>query len=122
MLGIGASPILRSAPAPVIAQAADATADNSAFNQRDVLLAISACESQDNPSAVSTDGIYRGKYQFDVATWQSTGGRGDPALASEPEQDHRALTLLRIRGSQPWPRCGRFNGEYIPPLPVDAAA
>jgi hypothetical protein len=70
------------------------------------LEAIAHCESRGNPGAVSADGVYRGKYQFDLATWQSLGGNGDPALASEREQDHRARTLAAERGSAPWPVCG----------------
>src|SRR4051794_38561566 len=47
------------------------------------LEAIAHCESRGDPTAVSADGVYRGKYQFDLTTWQSLGGSGDPARASE---------------------------------------
>jgi peptidoglycan hydrolase-like protein with peptidoglycan-binding domain len=67
---------------------------------------IAQCESGGNPRAVSPDGSYRGKYQFARATWRAIGGRGDPARASEAEQDRRALTLYRTRGASPWPVCG----------------
>ncbi len=67
---------------------------------------IAQCESGGNPRAVSPSGQYRGKYQFDRATWRSMGGSGDPARASEAEQDRRALALYRQRGSAPWPSCG----------------
>ena len=70
------------------------------------LAAIAHCESRGDPAAVSSDGVYRGKYQFDLATWQSLGGNGDPALASEHEQDRRARTLAAERGNAPWPVCG----------------
>jgi len=70
------------------------------------LEAIAHCESRGDPTAVSADGLYRGKYQFDLATWQSLGGSGDPARAGEREQDHRARTLAADRGSTPWPVCG----------------
>jgi hypothetical protein len=70
------------------------------------LEAIAHCESRGDPTAVSADGVYRGKYQFDVSTWQSLGGSGDPALAGEREQDHRARALAAERGSAPWPVCG----------------
>lgn len=66
---------------------------------------IAQCESGGNPRAVSPDGRYRGKYQFDRATWRAVGGRGDPAQASEAEQDRRALRLLRQRGTAPWGAC-----------------
>lgn len=71
------------------------------------LEAIARCESGGNPSAVDSSGTYRGKYQFDMRTWASVGGSGDPAAASEEEQDRRAAMLYAQRGSQPWPVCGR---------------
>jgi hypothetical protein len=67
---------------------------------------IAACESGGNPMAVSADGSYRGKYQFDYGTWASVGGSGDPAAASEAEQDYRAALLYSKVGSSPWPVCG----------------
>ena len=71
-----------------------------------VLTRIAQCESGGNPRAISPDGTYRGKYQFDRETWHAMGGGGDPARASEAEQDRRALTLYRERGTSPWPACG----------------
>ncbi len=68
--------------------------------------AIGACESGGDPTAVSSDGSYRGKYQFDYGTWESVGGSGDPAAASEQEQDYRAALLYAQSGSSPWPICG----------------
>lgn len=68
--------------------------------------AIGACESGGDPTAVSSDGSYRGKYQFDYGTWASVGGSGDPAAASEQEQDYRAALLYAQSGSSPWPVCG----------------
>jgi len=68
--------------------------------------AIGACESGGDPTAVSSDGSYRGKYQFDYGTWASVGGSGDPAAAPEAEQDYRAALLYERAGSSPWPVCG----------------
>jgi hypothetical protein len=70
------------------------------------LEAIAACESGGDPTAVSADGTYRGKYQFDYGTWASVGGSGDPAAAPEAEQDYRAALLYAQAGSSPWPICG----------------
>jgi soluble lytic murein transglycosylase-like protein len=70
------------------------------------LESIAACESGGDPTAVSSDGTYRGKYQFDYGTWESMGGTGDPAAASEAEQDYRAALLYAASGSSPWPICG----------------
>ncbi len=66
---------------------------------------IALCESGGDPTAVSSDGRYRGKYQFSRATWRAMGGRGDPAKAPEAEQDRRAAALLAERGATPWPNC-----------------
>jgi hypothetical protein len=70
------------------------------------LEAIAACESGGDPTAVSSTGMYRGKYQFSVATWQSVGGSGDPAAAPEAEQDYRAALLYERSGAGQWPVCG----------------
>ena len=70
------------------------------------LESIASCESGGDPTAVSSDGTYRGKYQFDYGTWESMGGSGDPAAAPESEQDYRAALLYASSGSSPWPICG----------------
>ena len=70
------------------------------------LQGVAQCESGGDPTAVSPDGQYRGKYQFDQQTWNSVGGSGDPAAAPEAEQDQRAAQLHAQRGSSPWPVCG----------------
>lgn len=70
------------------------------------LEAIASCESGGDPTIVSADGSYRGKYQFDFGTWESVGGSGDPAAAPEHEQDYRAALLYSRAGSSPWPVCG----------------
>ena len=67
---------------------------------------IAACESGGDPTIVSSDGTYRGKYQFTYETWASVGGSGDPAAAPEAEQDYRAALLYASSGSSPWPLCG----------------
>jgi TolA-binding protein len=72
----------------------------------ETLNAIASCESGGDPTAVSSDGTYRGKYQFDYGTWESVGGTGDPAEATEQEQDYRAALLYARSGSSPWPVCG----------------
>jgi hypothetical protein len=66
---------------------------------------IAMCESGGDPTAVSASGTYRGKYQFDRATWRSLGGHGDPAAAPERVQDHLAAKLLRQAGGSAWPNC-----------------
>jgi hypothetical protein len=70
------------------------------------LQAIAECESGGDPTAVGGGGLYRGKYQFSVATWQAVGGSGDPAAAPEAEQDKRAAILYEQSGPGQWPVCG----------------
>jgi hypothetical protein len=72
-----------------------------------VLRKIAECESGGDPRAVSSNGLYRGKFQFSRETWKAMGGRGkDPAKASEAHQDRVALKLYRRSGVAPWPACG----------------
>jgi resuscitation-promoting factor RpfB len=72
-----------------------------------VLREIAECESGGDPRAVSSNGTYRGKYQFSRSTWKAMGGRGDdPVDASEAHQDRIALKLYRAQGVAPWPACG----------------
>jgi Transglycosylase-like domain len=80
--------------------------DEIAGVPRATLESIASCESGGDPTAVSADGSYRGKYQFDTGTWASVGGQGDPAHAPEAEQDYRAALLYSQAGSSPWPVCG----------------
>jgi peptidoglycan hydrolase-like protein with peptidoglycan-binding domain len=79
----------------------DASGDTAA-----VLAQIAQCESGGDPTAISPDGRYRGKYQFSRATWRAMGGTGDPAKAPEAKQDRLAAALLAERGTAPWPNCG----------------
>jgi hypothetical protein len=86
---------------------ASASDDNSSSTSVPrALERIAQCESGGNPRAISKSGRYRGKYQFDRATWKRWGGTGDPAAAPESVQDRIALKLYRARGTEPWPNCG----------------
>ena len=70
------------------------------------LEAIAACESGGNPATDTGNGFY-GKYQFTLETWRAVGGTGNPAHASEAEQNRRAAMLYARAGASPWPVCGR---------------
>jgi len=83
-----------------------ASSSSVAGVSRATLESIAASESGGDPTAVSSDGTYRGKYQFDRGTWASVGGSGDPAAAPEAEQDYRAALLYSRSSSSPWPVCG----------------
>jgi Transglycosylase-like domain len=74
--------------------------------RRAQLESIADCESHGDPRARSSDGLYRGKYQFHRGTWAGIGGDGDPARAPELEQDLRAAMLFRESGPGHWPSCG----------------
>ena len=70
-----------------------------------ILSSIAQCESGGNPST-DTGNTFYGKYQFTWGTWASVGGSGNPAHASEYEQDLRAAVLYSQAGPGPWPVCG----------------
>jgi hypothetical protein len=84
------------------------TAQSSSASQdaATVLAKIAQCESGGDPTTDTGNGYY-GKYQFSRATWRRMGGRGNPARASEAEQDQRAAMLYEQEGTRPWPVCGR---------------
>ncbi len=87
------------------AQAQSVRRSGSSVRLPAILDTIAQCESGGDPTAISPDGTYRGKYQFDRSTWAAYGRAGDPARASEAEQDRRALKLYNARGTSPWPNC-----------------
>ena len=99
-LGLAARPAAEQSPQQEETAAASGSDDGT-------LARIAQCESGGDPTAVSADGTYRGKYQFDRETWQQMGGSGDPADAPEAEQDRVAAKLLAARGTSPWPVCGQ---------------
>lgn len=68
---------------------------------------IANCESHGNPRSIGGGGLYRGKYQMTTSIWASVGGKGDPAAASEAEQDRRAAMLYNRSGPGQWPVCGQ---------------
>jgi peptidoglycan hydrolase-like protein with peptidoglycan-binding domain len=70
-----------------------------------VLERIAQCESGGDPTTDTGNGYY-GKYQFSLATWRRMGGSGNPAQASEAEQDRIAARLYAQEGAAPWPVCG----------------
>jgi hypothetical protein len=82
-----------------------AVRDGSSPRLPRVLRLIAECESGGDPTAVSSGGRYRGKYQFSMDTWEALGGEGDPAEAPEWLQDRLALKLYRRAGTSPWPNC-----------------
>ncbi len=67
---------------------------------------LANCESTHNPKAVNANpsaGLPTyGLFQFDIPTWATVGGSGNPMDASPEEQLMRAKLLYQQRGLEPW--------------------
>jgi hypothetical protein len=75
----------------------------AAVTSGDIWARLRACESPTNGGT-----RYRGYYQFSQSSWESVGGRGDPAAASLDEQTARAqLLAARSDPAHQWPVCWR---------------
>ena len=77
--------------------------------------ALRNCESGGDYTILNPNGLYRGAYQFSVATWNWVAGQFrsdlvgvDPAAAAPADQDAMALALYSLNGASPWPTCGRY--------------
>lgn len=82
--------------------------DSIPANLRQLFFNVMICESGGNPHATEAPGGnggplgHYGLFQFDLPTWESVGGHGDPRDASPEEQWMRAYMLYQRRGWQPW--------------------
>jgi murein DD-endopeptidase MepM/ murein hydrolase activator NlpD len=85
----------------------DRPATSTKVNLSGAWAKVANCEASGNPRAVNPAGYY-GLFQFDLQTWRSVGGTGNPINASAAEQLMRAKKLYAQRGSAPWPVCGRY--------------
>lgn len=85
----------------------DRPASSAKANLSGAWAKVANCESSGNPRAVNAAGYY-GLFQFDLQTWRSVGGSGNPAKASAAEQLMRAKKLYAQRGASPWPVCGKY--------------
>lgn len=74
----------------------------------DLLACIRSYEQGEAGYRTDTGNGFYGAYQFDLPTWRSVGGSGNPAHASPAEQDARALALYESRGLAPWPTPSRL--------------
>lgn len=81
--------------------------------KRSFLGPVGACESgttrflRHGLRAVSSNGRYRGRYQFDMSSWRTAGGWGDPIDASWLQQAYRAVIWLKMTSlMHSWPVCG----------------
>jgi len=81
---------------------------------RQLFYNIMICESGGDPHAIEEPGGaggplgHYGLFQFDIPTWESVGGHGNPMDAPPEEQWMRAIMLYQRRGFQPW-ECADAN-------------
>lgn len=71
--------------------------------------AVAQCESGGNWS-INTGNGYYGGLQFKQSTWESHGGKGNPANASRAEQIRVAENVMKTQGIGAWPVCGKKAG------------
>jgi hypothetical protein len=76
----------------------------------DIWSKLGACESGNNPTSVSANGLYKGAFQFVDATWQSLGYSGRASDHSYAEQLEGAKRLQARSGWSQWPRCAHRLG------------
>lgn len=74
--------------------------------------AVAQCESGGNWASNTGNGYYGG-LQMDMDFWNSYSRDLNPRparpdLASRDQQIHAAENAFRVRGSRPWPHCGRY--------------
>lgn len=70
---------------------------------------LAQCEAGGRWNASTGNGYYGG-LQFNLSTYHSNGGTGNPANASREEQIRVAKNLHAKRGFSPWPGCKRKLG------------
>ncbi|EOM78237.1 LysM peptidoglycan-binding domain-containing protein [Rhodococcus rhodnii] len=68
---------------------------------------VAQCESGGNWSTNTGNGYYGG-LQFSQSTWESHGGSGNAANASQSEQIAVAERVLQTQGPGAWPTCGQY--------------
>lgn len=71
---------------------------------------LRACEAGGNYARVSSNGLYRGAYQYDISTWANYQGYKYPNEAPPAVQDQKAYETYKRRGWSPWPACSRKLG------------
>ena len=96
-----------AAPRPSKSRSTESSSRSGSASLSSAWRRVAQCESGGNPRAVNGAGYY-GLFQFDLQTWRSVGGSGNPADASASEQYSRAKALYAQRGAAPWPVCGRY--------------
>lgn len=98
--GAGTTTTTVDAAAYVEAMSADRVAT---FNS------IAQCEASGDWSDDTGNGFYGG-LQFTLESWETVGGSGNPAQASQDEQIMRADMLEQLQGWVAWPECAAELG------------
>lgn len=106
----GREEAIKGVKTPVYAEVAVIPVSEPKAVTGDVWGQLAMCESGGNPRAVDPSGTYFGLYQFDISTWQSNGGSGNPIDNSPAEQLRVAKVLHSHRGFSPWPACASKLG------------
>ncbi len=105
------APAARITPAAPIAPKTTFTYSGSEVFTNDTSFGVNwdglaMCESTHNPKAINANpsaGLPTyGMFQFDLPTWASVGGSGNPIDASPQQQLMRAKLLYQSRGLEPW--------------------
>ena len=81
--------------------ARDSSAPARSRDAASVLARIAQCESGGDPTAVSANGRYFGKYQFRKATWRAVGGTRQPRRRSRGRAGPARGDPLQPRGHVP---------------------
>ncbi len=84
--------------------------NSSSVQGSDVWARLAKCESGGNTSAISSNGLYYGVFQFSLATWKSVGENGNPTEYSYQHQLEAAQRLQARSGWGQWPHCSRRLG------------
>lgn len=85
---------------------------DAAYPTDELLYALAMCETGGtmDPTIHSPSGRYHGAFQFDIGTWWSVGGEGDPHEHPYEVQRDLARTLILQAGWSQFPTCSRAIG------------
>lgn len=100
----------KPAPRPKLKPSRDGQRSTPTPYTGDVWSALARCESGNNATSRSANGLYTGAFQFADATWQSLGYSGEAADHPYATQLEGAQRLQARSGWGQWPRCARKLG------------
>lgn len=106
------SPTPTSTPTPTVTPTPTETPTSTANvdpGSDNVWNRLATCESNDNWSDNTGNGYYGG-LQFSQSAWQSVGGTGSPAQASQDDQIAKGKLLQARSGWRAWGACAKKLG------------